>query len=252
MAVRRIIRIDEERCNGCGRCVEACVEGAIRLVDGKARLVSESYCDGLGACIGECPQGAITVEEREAPPFDERAALAAKAARTAEPSPPPSLPCGCPGSASRTLRAASPGSCRADAPSGRAVSELVNWPVQLRLVPVSAPYLEGADLLLAADCVPFACADFHALFLRGRPVLVGCPKLDDARYYVGKLAEILAQARPRSLTVVRMEVPCCGGLVRIAREAVAASGAGLGVAEVVVGVDGSVQAPAGASTPTKA
>jgi len=217
---RKIVEIDEDKCTGCGECVPTCAEGAIRIIDGKARLVSDVYCDGLGACLGHCPEDAITIIEREAEEFDEEAAMA-HAAEAAQDGPPT-----CPGASMRQFSlnvlppSGGPTPALADPPSGEgAPSALTHWPVQLKLVPPGAPFLKGADLLLVADCVPFAMADFHARVLRGRPVVVGCPKLDDPRFYADKLAEILRQAEPRSLTVVFMEVPCCSMLMGIAEEA---------------------------------
>jgi len=228
---RKIVRIDEEKCTGCGQCIPACVEGAIAIIDGKARLVRDSYCDGLGACLGECPEGAITIEERDAEPFDEAAAKRRIATR--EPARAP-----CPGSAAREIRS-SAGPEHTDA-AASGVSELQHWPVQLALVPPDAPYLQGADLLLVADCVPFAMADFHVRFLRGRCVVVGCPKLDDPDRHVAKLADILRCSSVRSLTVIHMVVPCCYGLVQIARKALAAAGGAIPARTVTVGLEGKV------------
>ena len=228
MAVRRIIRIDEEKCDGCGQCVPACAEGAIKIVDGKARLVSETYCDGLGACLGDCPQGAISVEEREAPDFDEaavkqhlakleqdtRSDQILSASHNAKGS--DSLPCGCPGSAMQQLNPTAQAAPVSSTDLSQPVmpSQLGHWPVQLMLVPPGAPFLKNADILVCADCVPFAIPDFHSRFLAGRAVLVGCPKLDDLQHYFEKLKRIIAEAAPRRLTVVRMEVPCCGGIAQ--------------------------------------
>jgi len=220
---RDIIHIDESLCDGCGLCASKCAEGALRIVDGKARLVSESYCDGLGACIGECPRGAITIEHREAPSFDEAAVHEHLKSLESERHPAPEpLPCGCPGSAMRSFAP----SCPAEpAPAGGAParSQLSQWPVQMMLVPEHAPFLMNADILVCADCAPFAVPDFHARFLSGRAVLVGCPKLDDLAYYQEKLHDTFRAALPKSITVLRMEVPCCGGLARavtLARNAV--------------------------------
>ena len=205
MPVRTIITIDEDKCDGCGLCADACHEGAIRIVDGKAKRVSETYCDGLGDCIGECPRDAIRIEERDAASFDAKAVEAHLArARTAA-SPPAGR--GWPGSALRSFEAAAPAISGGDVPS-----QLRHWPVQLMLVPPGAPFLKDADLLVTADCVPFAAADYHQKYLAGRAVIVGCPKLDDIQFYYEKLKSILAEARPRSITVLRMEVPCCGGI----------------------------------------
>ncbi len=253
--VRKIVQIDEAKCDGCGECVPSCAEGAIAIVGGKARLVGDVLCDGLGACLGECPRGAITVIERDAPAFDE-GAVKAHLAR-AQPRTPaagrahgrpaltvlsdasgPSTGGGCPGSRPMTIQRGASTSATAPA-TGE--SRLGQWPVQLHLVPVDAPYFQGADLLVAADCVPFAYARFHDDFLAGRAVVVGCPKLDDVATYERKLAAIVAQAGIRSVTVVRMEVPCCGGIARLARAAVAASGREIPLRDVIVGVDGRVR-----------
>ncbi len=243
MARRKIVRIDEEKCNGCGACIPNCAEGAIQLIDGKARLVSETYCDGLGACLGTCPQDAIAVIEREADEFDEEAAMEhvraqereqAHHAHTAH--------AGCPGAALMDFGAAGPEAAEAPAEEGQdAPSALRQWPVQLMLVPPVAPFLDGADVLLAADCVPFAYAGFHGRLLKGKKLLVGCPKLDDAGFYAEKLADILRLNDVRSLTVVHMEVPCCFGLVALARRALAESGKSIPVEEVTIGVQGEVQ-----------
>lgn len=242
MAVREIIKIDEARCNGCGECMVNCPEGALQMVDGKARLVKESYCDGLGACIGKCPQDAITLERREADGFDEEAVAAHMAEAKGE----EALPCGCPGAAMREMSPAE--SCCCGAGDEGATSQLSHWPVQLALVPPTAPFLRDADVLLTADCVPFALADFHARFLRGgRPVLVACPKLDDAAAHVAKLRAVLEQSGLRSLTVVRMEVPCCAGLNRIVEKAMAAAGRGVPVEEVIISTDGKGITPGGAA-----
>ncbi len=244
MALRQVIRIDEEKCDGCGECVTSCAEGAIAVLDGKARLVSETYCDGLGACLGHCPQGAIAIEEREAAAFDEaetRKHLARQAhgnggqLRLSVLDDRPQ----CPGSMARSI-----GRTPVAAPdaTGPLQSALANWPVQLTLVPPTAPYLRGADLLLVADCVPFAYADFHRHFLRGNPVLIGCPKLDRPEFYKQKLAEIVRQAAPRSLTVLHMEVPCCSGLTRIAEHALAEAERELPFKDVTIGIRGEVLA----------
>lgn len=248
-AVRKIVSIDREKCNGCGACVSACHEGAIQMVNGKAELVSDIYCDGLGDCLGPCPAGAISIVERAAEAYDE-AAVAERAAQTAHKKAPAAqapaapLPCGCPGSMSRSLKPAggsASGSCACgDSP---ARSELMNWPVQLRLVPPAAPYLRGAEIVLAADCAAVAVPDFHKRFLRGRPVIIACPKLEDNEPQIAKLAEIFRTAQPAGVTVVRMEAPCCGGLVRVAEQAaaIAGTGKGMSVRSVVIGIDGTEQ-----------
>ena len=238
MAVRNIVKIDQEKCNGCGLCVSACAEGAIAIVDGKARLVSETYCDGLGACLGHCPQGAITIEQRESAEFDEHAVKQHLARqRPSVPVCPSGAGAGfaCPGTMARTL-----GGQASAAVKGDVTSQLRQWPVQLHLVSPAAPYFRGADILLVADCVPFAMGDFHARLLKDKAIAVGCPKLDDAQFYVEKLADILRQAQPRSLTVVHMEVPCCSGLTRIAKSALARSGCILRAEDVTIGLDGQI------------
>jgi NAD-dependent dihydropyrimidine dehydrogenase PreA subunit len=234
---RKIVKIDEEKCNGCGVCTSACAEGALALIDGKARLVSETYCDGLAACLGECPQGAISIEEREAEAFDEHAVekhLATGKAHRQE------TPCACPGSAVRRLDVPqkkdniSPGTRKEE-------SMLSHWPVQMTLVPPRAPFLTGADVALIADCVPFAYADFHRDFIRDHVVLVACPKLDDFEAHLEKLTDILQQSEIQSLTVVHMEVPCCSGLVKMAREAIRASGKNIPFQEITVGIRGELK-----------
>jgi Pyruvate/2-oxoacid:ferredoxin oxidoreductase delta subunit len=245
MATRKIVQIDEEKCNGCGECVPSCAEGAIQIVDGKAKLVSDVYCDGLGACLGTCPEDAIAVIEREAPEFDEEAAL--RHVEKLKTPAPAAAHGGCPGMAVRNLqpglpisgmpqRAASGGGD----PPGGAASALGNWPIQLHLVPPNAPFLGNCDLLLVADCVPFAYADFHRRLLQGRPVVIGCPKLDDGQLYVEKLAAMLKESSIRSVTVVHMEVPCCTGLVRIAEAAIEASGCGVPLEDVTISIRGEV------------
>lgn len=213
--VRKIIKIDEAACNGCGACASACHEGAIALVDGKARLVREDYCDGLGDCLPACPTGAITFEEREAPAYDEAAVRAAKAQKAAAP-----LPCGCPGTQSKAIHRESRGCAGNAAPVD---SQLSQWPVQIKLVPVRAPYFDGAKLLVAADCTAFAYGDFHHAFIRNHITLIGCPKLDSVDY-AEKLTAILANNDIQGVTVVRMEVPCCGGLEQAVKQALQASG----------------------------
>ncbi len=223
-SVRPIIRIDENKCDGCGLCVGACQEGAIAIVDGKARLMSESYCDGLGACLGECPRGAISIETREAEDFDE---TAVNKARHGSEKPKP-LGCGCPGTMARSLKEVmNPDLTKGTSLESRnekgrtGESRLASWPVQLSLVPINAPYLKNARLLLAADCTLAAISDFHDRFLDGRRVLLmGCPKLDDAKFYEEKLRSIILQNRVESIEVVTMEVPCCSGLTRIVRSAI--------------------------------
>ena len=222
--IRRIIQMDTEKCNGCGACAAACHEGAIGMVDGKARLLREDYCDGLGDCLPACPVDAISFEEREAPAYNEAAVLAAKRAK-AEP-----LPCGCPGSACRTVAPAA----EADVPS-----QLRNFPVQIKLVPVTAPWFQGADLLIAADCTAYAYGNFHGRFMAGKVTLIGCPKLDGVNY-AEKLTEILARNEIASVTVTRMEVPCCGGLSHAVQTALNACGKDIPLRIVTIGIDGTI------------
>jgi len=233
--LRKIVRIDEEKCNGCGVCVPACVEGALQIVDGKAKLISEIYCDGLGACLGECPQGAITIEEREAEDFDEEAVehhlhegegIEEK------------LPCGCPSATVTQFEKQG----KTEAGAAYQPSRLGHWPVQLTLVPPRAPFLQGADVVLAADCVPFAYAGFHKDFLGDNALLVACPKLDDFQAHQNKLTEILRHSQIKSLTVVHMEVPCCSGLVHMAKQAILASGKDIPLSEVTIGIKGERKA----------
>ena len=232
--LRNIVKIDEDKCNGCGLCVNACAEGAIKLVDGKAKLISESYCDGLGACLGHCPQDAITIEKREATVFDEQATRAHLAEQKSAPAQAAFV---CPGLAAKQLRQEN------DPTASVAVgvpSQLSHWPVQLKLVSPTAPYFVNADLLLVADCVPFAMGDFHTRFLKGHSIVVGCPKLDDAEFYIEKLAAILQAKKLNSLAVVHMEVPCCFGLTGVAREAVVRSGCKMSFEDVTIDLRGNV------------
>ena len=234
--IRKIIQIDEEACNGCGACAQACHEGAIGMVNGKAKLLRDDYCDGLGDCLPACPTGAITFTQREAAPYDE-AAVQAHLARKKEEAP---LPCGCPGSQSRAIRREEEGEACPTAPAHRP-SRLSQWPVQIKLAPVNAPYFRGAKLLIAADCTAYAYGAFHRDFIRGKVTLIGCPKLDEGDYGE-KLTAILAQNDVKSVTVVRMTVPCCGGIQRAAEQAVAASGRQIPLRVAVVSPDGTVAA----------
>lgn len=234
MAVRNIVRIDEEKCTGCGQCVNACAEGAIEIVDGKAKLISEIYCDGLGACLGECPEGAITIEQREATEFDEDATQKHLAQAQKAPAQSNFV---CPGMKATKLRDRSE---TTQSQGGEVPSKLGQWPVQLKLVSPNAPYFANADLLLVADCVPFAMGDFHNRFLAGHSIAIGCPKLDDSEFYIEKLAQILKADKLNSLKVIHMEVPCCSGLTFIARKAIAASGRKMTFEDVTIDLRGNV------------
>ncbi len=229
--IRKIIQIDQEKCNGCGKCASACHEGAIAMVKGKATLMREDYCDGLGDCLPACPTGAITFVEREAPAYNEAAVLAAKAAKAAP------AQGGCPGSRIREMNA-SP----APAPAApfTLASQLRQWPVQIKLAPVNAPFFQDADLLVAADCTAFSYGDFHNRFIKGRVCLVGCPKLDMVDY-TEKLTQILAGNSIKSLTIVRMEVPCCGGLEHAATTALKNSGKFIPWQVVTITIDGKIK-----------
>lgn len=236
---RRIIQIDEQKCNGCGACAAACHEGAIAMVEGKARLMRDDYCDGLGDCLPACPTGAITFVEREAAPYDEAAVLAAKQRKAQG--------AGCPGGAAHTLHGGCPGSAARALSGGSepaaaptmAPSRLRQWPVQIKLVPLEAPFFDGAKLLIAADCTAYAYAAFHERFIRGHITLVGCPKLDSVDYSE-KLTEILRRNDIREVTVVRMEVPCCGGLEQAAKRALQASGKFIPWQVVTISTDGRI------------
>ncbi|MBW1980948.1 MAG: 4Fe-4S binding protein [Deltaproteobacteria bacterium] len=241
MSVRNIIEIDEEKCDGCGNCVIACAEGAIEIHDGKARIVKESYCDGLGACLGECPQGALTVVVREAEPFDEEAVkehlerLKGKSGRepTAE------AKAACP-SVSAMSFAVPDSSALARIGKGESNSLLRNWPVQIELLPINAPFFQDAHLLIAADCFAFAAADFHEQYLDGKVLAVGCPKLDDTSLYLEKLTNILAENTIQAVTIAYMEVPCCSGLVHLVKKALTASGRAVPLTTIKLGVQGNV------------
>jgi len=239
MAKRKIVKIDEEKCTGCGLCIPNCAEGALQIVDGKAKLVKVIYCDGLGACLGHCPEDAITIEEREANAFDEKATerhleeLKNKEAKKKD------LPCGCPGTAVKTLK--KQGTRDKGSGKQKSESELGNWPIQLMLIPTEAPYLKGADLLIAADCVAFSYPDFHQDFLKDKVLVVGCPKLDAATVYEEKLAEIFKANDIKSITVLHMEVPCCFGLNQIVGEALRFSGKKILLKEITIGLKGDIK-----------
>ena len=229
--IRRIIKIDEEKCNGCGACATACHEGAIDMINGKAVLTRENYCDGLGDCLPNCPTGAITFEEREAPAYDEAAVKAAQAAKAAKAS-----ACGCPGEQAKTI--ACPSAAAPQAVTAQP-SQLRQWPVQIKLVPVNAPYFDGAKLLIAADCTAYAYGNFHQEFIRNHVTLIGCPKLD-ATDYSEKLTQILAQNDIKSITVTRMEVPCCGGIEHAVKQALINSGKMIPWQVVTISADGRI------------
>ncbi|UCE28450.1 MAG: 4Fe-4S binding protein [Candidatus Coatesbacteria bacterium] len=251
--MREIVKIDEEKCDGCGLCVPACAEGAIQIIDGKARLVDDKYCDGLGACLGECPRDAITMEEREADDFDEAAVeehlagtgaargvvnaesggtRAEARAQSAE-----EIACGCPGAATMDMRAERKAGA---AGGGRLVSELGQWPVKIELVNPRAPYFEDADLMVIADCSPLAYANTHPDLVKDHAIAIGCPKFGDVEFYIKKLSAIVANNNVHTVAVARMEVPCCGGLTRAVVDAVKASGKNVPVEEIVVGIGGEI------------
>ncbi|MBC8390586.1 MAG: 4Fe-4S binding protein [Actinobacteria bacterium] len=285
MAKRKIINIDESKCTGCGLCVPSCPEGALQIIDGKARLISDLFCDGLGACIGECPEGAITIEEREAEPYDERKVMenivkqgknvikahlkhlkdhnqtvfyqqALEYLEEKEIDNPEEDSAqkyssdkyetiksfsGCPGSRVIDLREEKDITMRSGKTDSAGISQLKQWPVQIMLVPVNAPYFKDANLLISADCVPFAYADFHRDFLKGRILLVGCPKLDDTEFYRDKITEILKNNNINSITVIHMEVPCCFGMVKLVEEAVKASGKNIPLRNIEVSIKGNIK-----------
>ncbi len=248
MFTRKIIRIDEEKCDGCGECVPACHEGAIKIVNGKAKLVNERYCDGLGACLGECPQGAITIEEREAAAFDEKAV-----AHHLEPLNSPQVtnkpmafpsfnpPPACPGGtlSPSFFKRNSPAEMNSDT-RHNSVSGLRNWPIQLMLAPTEAPYFDNAELVIAADCVGFAFASFDKDILSGKCLLIACPKLDKVDYYRAKLTEIFQRNTITKVTIAFMEVPCCFGLVHLVSEALARSGKEIPVGKIKLGIQGDI------------
>ena len=252
---RKIVSIDENRCNGCGLCVSACHEGAIQLIDGKAKLISDSYCDGLGDCLPACPVDAIKIVEREAADYDEAAVAARQAAAKghaaptspvplqseplqSSPSKPP-LPCGCPGMLAKAMAPKPAAAPAPDAPAAAPVAQLGNWPVQIKLVNVRAPYLQNAALLVAADCTAFAYADIHRKFMRNKVTLIGCPKLDEGDY-AEKLSAILQANDIKSVTVLRMEVPCCGGIASAVQRALQASGKTIPWQVVTISTEGQI------------
>ena len=258
MAIRKIIQIEEEKCNGCGLCVPNCAEGAIQIIDGKAKLVKDSYCDGLGACLGHCPMDALHVIERNADEFNEEAAMefvrkvkgeehkqnhAPIQQNTTQPLPHHHAGGGCPGSRMMMFGKNEKENTKAATVNNDDIEvkikpQLRQWPVQLNLVPVNAPYFENADLLITADCVPFAYANYHLELLKGKAVVIGCPKLDDLEHYVEKLSAIVSNNSIKSITVAHMEVPCCTGIVRAAETALARSGKEIKLNRVRIGING--------------
>lgn len=243
--MRKIIEIDENRCNGCGQCIVACAEGALKLVDGKAKLVGEILCDGIGACIGECPVGALKIVERPADAFSEEAVQKHLGHTAHEPSLEKghaTLPCGCPSSSIMTFTPGTSPRVPTEQGCADATSRLGHWPVKLQLLAPTTPFLKGSDMLLLADCCGIACPNLHERLLTGRTVAIACPKLDDVESHIGRLADILRNATPRTLTVVHMEVPCCTGLVRAAVEALARSGADIPLRHIVIGRQGEISA----------
>jgi len=271
MAKRKIIKIDEKKCNGCGLCIPNCPEGALQMIDNKARLISDLFCDGLGACIGHCPEGAIAIEERQAEPYDEKkvmenivkqgknvikahlehlrdhgedgylkeavAFLKEKKIEIPLKKSPGPLPCGCPGTNVMEFKRDA-AAHKTGKSTAKGVSQLRQWPIQIMLVPPHAPYLKHADLLIAADCVPFAYADFHNDLLSGKVLLVGCPKLDDSEFYKEKITDILKENNIKSITCAHMEVPCCFGLVNLVKEAIASSGKDVPFEDVTITIKG--------------
>ncbi|NIA15961.1 MAG: 4Fe-4S ferredoxin [Nitrospiraceae bacterium] len=234
--IRKVIEIDEELCNGCGECVPSCEEGAIQIIDGKAKLVADKYCDGLGACLGECPTGALRIVEREAEVFDEEA-VEEHLKVTRAPAAPPT-PCGCPSAQVKTFAGvAAPNAPADDQPAASALS---HWPVQIRLVPPTAPFLNGADLLVAADCVPVAYPRFHQDFLKDKTVMVGCPKFDDMALYTQRFADIFAANDVKSITAVVMVVPCCQGLPVIIAQGMRQAGKQIPMEIVTISIEGEI------------
>ncbi|MCF7954519.1 MAG: 4Fe-4S binding protein [Phycisphaerae bacterium] len=237
MAIRNIVKIDEEKCNGCGDCVTSCAEGAIEIIDGKARLVSEIYCDGLGACLGSCPMDAISIEKRQSAEFDEAATQEHLNKMTQKQTPQPKSLCQCPGTMMQSFNKPAGDVSSAN---GDVSSHLAQWPVQLTLLSPQAPYFKGADLMLTADCIPFAMGDFHSKLLKGKAIAIACPKLDNIDPYIEKVAEIIKLNNLNSLTVVHMQVPCCSGMTYIAKQAIARSGVGIKFRDITIDRQGNI------------
>lgn len=237
---RKILEIDEDRCDGCGQCILSCAEGALAIVDGKAKVISDNLCDGLGACLGECPQDALTIVEREAEAFDEEAVEAHLAERENEaPNVAGSTPCGCPSAQIQQFHP-SPTAHNVQAPAGKNDSALTHWPVQIQLIPPHAPFLKGADLLVVADCVPVAFPGLHQEMMRDKAVMIGCPKFDDGEAYVAKFAEIFKTAGIKRVTVAVMEVPCCSALPMMVRKGLEQSGEQIPLSQIVVSTRGQI------------
>jgi NAD-dependent dihydropyrimidine dehydrogenase PreA subunit len=239
---RKIIEIDDELCDGCGQCVPSCAEGALQIVNGKARIVSENLCDGLGACMGECPQGALKITEREADEFDEEAVEKYLEALREKEAEKPTLACGCPSQQIRSFAAEIPCACMGDEPAaaGAPKSALTHWPIQIRLIPPTAPFLKNADLLVLADCGAVAAADLHTRLLPGKVVMMGCPKFDDIEEYTARFREIFTKAGVRSVTVVSMEVPCCAGLAWVVKKALESTNADIPLTEIIISGQGKI------------
>lgn len=236
MAIRNIVLIDEEKCNGCGDCVTSCAEGAIAIIDGKAKLVSEIYCDGLGECLGSCPMDAITIEQRESAEFDEAATEEHLKKMKQNETPKPTSGCQCPGTMMQSFN-----KCEDKAAaSGDTTSQLAQWPLQLTLLSPQAPYFKNAELMLTADCVPFAMGDFHSKLLKGKAIAIACPKLDNIDPYIEKVAEIIKLNDLKSLSVVHMMVPCCSGMTHIAKQAIALSGVDIKFEDITIDLQGNI------------
>jgi len=236
MAIRNIVLIDEDKCNGCGDCVTSCAEGAIQIIDGKAKLVSEIYCDGLGACLGSCPMDAISIEKRESAEFDEAATEEHLGEMKQKDIAKPKSLFQCPGTMTQSFNKSD-----GDASSeGDVTSQLAQWPVQLTLLSPQAPYFKGADLMLTADCVPFAMGDFHSKLLKGKAIAIACPKLDNIDPYIEKVTEIIKLNNLNSLTVVHMQVPCCSGMTYIAKQAIASSGIDMKFEDITIDQQGNI------------
>ncbi len=240
--MRKIIEIDEERCDGCGLCVPACAEGALQIIDGKAKLLADKYCDGLGACLGECPNDALITVEREAEAFDEEAVEKLLESRDESHKPDEAvLPCGCPSTRVQSFVSQLESQGKSEPVSRPAVpSALSHWPIQISLVPPSAPFLKGADLLVAADCTPFAYPNFHEHFLKGKVLMIGCPKFDEVQAYIQKFAEIFDTADIRNVTIVVIEVPCCQGLPMIVKKGMDIAGKKIPMAQVIISTRGAI------------